>query len=78
MIDKNEVISINKEELTKYLKMAADTGDVDSMFDNASTRESGRKISMDKEEKAKYYQMPADRGYVHGMSNYADMLNNCK
>ena len=50
--------------MAKYLKMAADTGDVGSMFDYASTRESGRKIPMDKEEKAKYYQMLADRGYV--------------
>lgn len=55
--------------------MAADNGNVDSMFCYAEILSKGIGASVNKEESAKYYKLAADQGKKEAMLIYADILN---
>ena len=61
---------MNKEEACKYIKMAADAGDVDDMYNYAAMLYKGDGIDVDKKEACKYFKMASERGNVNAMYNF--------
>ncbi|KAK8839249.1 hypothetical protein M9Y10_032179 [Tritrichomonas musculus] len=60
-LSEDDVTEVNKEELSKYYKHAADEGDVESMFKYAVMLDEGDGIEKNKREASKYYKKAADK-----------------
>lgn len=67
----DEVDPINKKESFKYYKMAADNGDLTSMFHYALMNYKGEVEPVNIKESLKYFRMAADKGNADSMRNYA-------
>lgn len=66
----------NKKESIRYLKLAADKGDLLSMRNYALMLYEGDGIEINKEEAARYFKLAADEGNLKSIYNYAVMLDN--
>ena len=69
------ICEVNEEEAMKYLKMAAENGDIDAMNDIAVMLENGEGCSINVEEAAKYFKRASDNGNSMAMNNYSTLSN---
>lgn len=53
---------MNKKEAVRYLKLEADKGNIDAMFNYGLMQYDGDRIQVDKEEAVQYYKKAADKG----------------
>lgn len=62
IIEKHKETNIDLKEVLKYMKMAADKCDVDSMFKYTCHMNDGNIVPVDMKQAAKYFKMAADNG----------------
>ena len=65
----------DKKEAAVYFKKAADSGNVDAMFNYGLMLNQGDGIRVNKKEAANYFKKAADQGHADAMLNFAIMLN---
>lgn len=58
----------NADEKRRYLKMAADEGDISAMYEYAIE-------TADQNEKQQYLKQAADQGYIPAMHEYARLID---
>ena len=56
------------------MKIAADKGQVESMFTYAQMFHFGNGVQVDLEEACRYYKMASDKGHINAMNSYGMML----
>lgn len=71
LLDKSELVGINKEEANHYLKMAADKGHVNAMFVYGCHLINGDGVEKNDDEAVRYLKIAADKGHIESMFVYA-------
>lgn len=70
----NDKEQVDKQEASRFFKMAADLRDAKSMFQYGSMLDTGDGIPVNKKGASRYYKMSADLGEPVAMIYYALML----